>query len=230
MATHTSFSFPPKFPMASALPSDVPKIVRRRERDILALADGHAFPVFRGKEGKCDLVTTFVQGPPDTPYDGTLFVVTLVITDKFPFASPSVAFHPRTIPFHPNVHEEGSVCCTSLNKEWAPSTTLLNVVTGILPVLLQHPNYDDPIGDKCIDMYTEEGRDAVEAYAQKRCRKIQEKVLQPPEITTDATASAQFFRNMHTDIADSLVLVGTKFVSSSDETSSSAKRARVVDS
>ncbi|KAL4854049.1 Protein PEROXIN-4 [Chlorella vulgaris] len=46
--------------------------------------------------------TRLVKGPIDTPYEGGMFELAIVVPDQYPLVAPSVRF--RTKIFHPNIH------------------------------------------------------------------------------------------------------------------------------
>ncbi|KAK8599916.1 hypothetical protein V6N12_049783 [Hibiscus sabdariffa] len=55
-----------------------------------------------------------IMGPPDSPYAGGVFLVTIHFPPGYPFIPPKVAF--RTKVFHPNINSNGSICLDILKR------------------------------------------------------------------------------------------------------------------
>ncbi|XP_065012758.1 ubiquitin-conjugating enzyme E2-17 kDa-like isoform X1 [Musa acuminata AAA Group] len=118
-----------------------------------------------------------IMGPPDSPYAGGVFLVTIHFPPDYPFKPPKVAF--RTKVFHPNINSNGSICLDILKEQWSPALTISKVTAAssryhILmkffdffmpknyrasPVLLSicslltDPNPDDPLVPEIAHMY-----------------------------------------------------------------------------
>jgi len=83
-----------------------------------------------------------IVGPPDTPYSGGVFDLTIIIPTKFPFDPPEVSF--KTHVWHPNVGAiSGTVCVDTLQKRWKPETSIRTVLITVRS-LLASPNSDSP--------------------------------------------------------------------------------------
>ncbi|KAI5423861.1 E2 SUMO-conjugating protein ubc9, variant 2 [Lathyrus oleraceus] len=70
-----------------------------------------------------------IMGPPDSPYAGGVFLVTIHFPPDYPFKPPKVAF--RTKVFHPNINSNGSICLDILKEQWSPALT----ISKVLPLL-----------------------------------------------------------------------------------------------
>ncbi|KAL5061258.1 hypothetical protein RYX36_032862 [Vicia faba] len=91
-----------------------------------------------------------IMGPPDSPYAGGVFLVTIHFPPDYPFTPPKVAF--RTKVFHPNINSNGSICLDILKEQWSPALTISKVLLSICS-LLTDPNPDDPLVPEIAHMY-----------------------------------------------------------------------------
>jgi ubiquitin-conjugating enzyme E2 H len=116
-------------------------MLRRRETDLMKLIHG-GFNVHVG-DNAAEFWVEFV-GPAQTPYDGGVWFIHVLLPDAYPFSSPSIGFSNKI--FHPNVDERsGSVCLDVINQTWTPLYELRNVFEVFLPQLLHYPNPADPL-------------------------------------------------------------------------------------
>ncbi|KAF5836049.1 ubiquitin-conjugating enzyme/RWD-like protein [Dunaliella salina] len=81
-------------------------------------------------------------GPPDSPYAGGVFFVSIHFPPDYPFKPPKVAFQTKV--YHPNVNSQGSICLDILKDQWSPALTVSKVLLSISS-LLTDPNPDDPL-------------------------------------------------------------------------------------
>nr|GMD61913.1 ubiquitin-conjugating enzyme E2 28-like [Ipomoea batatas] len=91
-----------------------------------------------------------IMGPPDSPYTGGVFLVTIHFPPDYPFKPPKVAF--KTKVFHPNINSNGSICLDILKEQWSPALTISKVLLSICS-LLTDPNPDDPLVPEIAHMY-----------------------------------------------------------------------------
>ncbi|KAF8397091.1 hypothetical protein HHK36_015998 [Tetracentron sinense] len=91
-----------------------------------------------------------IMGPPDSPYAGGVFLVTIHFPPDYPFKPSKVAF--RTKVFHPNINSNGSICLDILKEQWSPALTISKVLLSICS-LLTDPNPDDPLVPEIAHMY-----------------------------------------------------------------------------
>ncbi|KAK8560896.1 hypothetical protein V6N13_026331 [Hibiscus sabdariffa] len=90
------------------------------------------------------------MGPPDSPYAGGVFLVSIHFPPDYPFKPPKVSF--RTKVFHPNINSNGSICLDILKEQWSPALTISKVLLSICS-LLTDPNPDDPLVPEIAHMY-----------------------------------------------------------------------------
>lgn len=62
------------------------------------------------------------MGPPDSPYQGGVFFLTIHFPTDYPFKPPKVAFTTRI--YHPNINSNGSICLDILRSQWSPALTI----------------------------------------------------------------------------------------------------------
>ncbi|CAL8132159.1 unnamed protein product [Orchesella dallaii] len=83
-----------------------------------------------------------IAGPPDTPYEGGVFALQIVVPDTYPFVPPKIHFLTKI--WHPNISSvTGAICMNILQDEWAAVLTLRTVLIS-LQALLAAPEPDDP--------------------------------------------------------------------------------------
>ncbi|KAL6057083.1 Ubiquitin-conjugating enzyme E2 D4-like [Balamuthia mandrillaris] len=83
-----------------------------------------------------------ILGPPNTPYEGGLFVVDLEIPRDYPFRPPKNRFLTKV--YHPNIDSHGRHCLDIDHCAWSPALTLKRLVC-VLSSLLENINPEDPL-------------------------------------------------------------------------------------
>jgi len=83
-----------------------------------------------------------IMGPPDSPYQGGVFFLSIHFPTDYPFKPPKVSFTTRI--YHPNINSNGSICLDILRSQWSPALTISKVLLSICSLLCD-PNPDDPL-------------------------------------------------------------------------------------
>lgn len=83
-----------------------------------------------------------IIGPPDTPYEGGVYLLEIKIPETYPFNPPRVRFLTKI--WHPNISSvTGAICLDILKDQWAAAMTLRTVLLS-LQALLSAAEPDDP--------------------------------------------------------------------------------------
>uniref|UniRef100_A0A914WGN4 E2 ubiquitin-conjugating enzyme n=1 Tax=Plectus sambesii TaxID=2011161 RepID=A0A914WGN4_9BILA len=97
-----------------------------------------------------------IVGPPDTPYAGGFFRLTIDFPIDYPFKPPRVEFKTRI--YHANIFETGWICLDLLQTAWSPALTIAKLLLSISSLL------NDPSqGLEGGPMHVTQGKDGMEA-------------------------------------------------------------------
>ncbi|CAD8093586.1 unnamed protein product [Paramecium sonneborni] len=84
----------------------------------------------------------FINGSPDTPYQGGYFQIDIVLTADYPYKPPKMKFDTRI--WHPNISSQtGAICLDILKDEWSPALSIRTALLS-LQALLCDPQPDSP--------------------------------------------------------------------------------------
>lgn len=83
-------------------------------------------------------------------YHDTILELTIVFPATYPYAPPVITFD--TPIFHPNVNSNGSICISTLAKDWSPALTIEKTLLSILS-LLDEPNASDPLRPDAAELF-----------------------------------------------------------------------------
>lgn len=89
-------------------------------------------------------------GPPDSPFSGGVFKVSIQFPSDYPFKPPRVTFNTKI--YHPNINTNGFICLDILKQNWSPALTISKVLLSILSMLTD-PNPKDPLMPEIANQY-----------------------------------------------------------------------------
>jgi ubiquitin-protein ligase len=73
-------------------------------------------------------VLASIEGPPETPYEGGVFFITVKLSETKPFGPPLMRFHTKI--YHPNISPQGHIC-SDYKEKW---NTVLSAGSSKAPV------------------------------------------------------------------------------------------------
>src|SRR3989338_3504394 len=117
----------------------------RAEKEDVATAKSEPLSISLSPENDEDIFewVAWIRGPPDTPYEGGYFELSISIPKKYPLQPPTVVFTTKV--FHPNVHwTSGEICIDLLKTAWSAAYTLQSVCRSII-ALLACPEASSPL-------------------------------------------------------------------------------------
>ena len=97
-----------------------------------------------------------IEGPVDTPYEGGVFRMKLVLGSDFPASPPRGYFLTKC--FHPNIAANGDICVNTLKRDWKPEVNLshvLQVIRCLLIVPFPESSLNDEAGKLFMESYDE---------------------------------------------------------------------------
>lgn len=123
---------------------------KRRDMDVMKLMMSNYEVMMSESNNPSDFYVKF-RGPADSPYDGGVWKIHVILPVNYPYKSPSIGFCNKI--FHPNVDEaSGSVCLDVINQTWSPMFDLVNIFSVFLPQLLLYPNPSDPLNGQAAQL------------------------------------------------------------------------------
>lgn len=108
-----------------------------------------------------------IVGPPDTPYAGGIFSLTVAFPPEYPFKPPEVRF--ATPIYHCNVSSSGHICLDTLNRKWTPALTIRGVLLSI-QLLMSTPNPSSALNCTAANLYRK-NRAAFDRHAREHTLK-----------------------------------------------------------
>ena len=96
------------------LNGNIIKVLWRQQQELLKKSPEYVKPIINN-EDPLDIQID-LEGPKDTPYEGGIFRVKLIIPNGFPSVAPKGIFMTKI--FHPNISEKGEICVNTLKNDW----------------------------------------------------------------------------------------------------------------
>nr|ACM08388.1 Ubiquitin-conjugating enzyme E2 T [Salmo salar] len=99
----------------------------KRELQLLSMEPSPGITCWQ-TEGKMDELRAQIVGGAETPFEGGVFSLEIVVPDRYPFEPPKMRF--LTPIYHPNIDNNGRICHDALTS---------------IQLLMAEPNLDDPL-------------------------------------------------------------------------------------
>ncbi|ELA42746.1 uncharacterized protein VICG_00061 [Vittaforma corneae ATCC 50505] len=90
-----------------------------------------------------------ILGPPDSPYAGGVFKLSIVFPADYPFKAPRIEFLTKI--YHCNIMNK-TLCIDILKSQWSPALTIDKVLISIVSLLVD-PNPKDPLNREAAEKY-----------------------------------------------------------------------------
>lgn len=133
--------------------------LKRLESELTTIERPEYMYIDRVTDNAYQLVTS-IKGPPESPYSGGTFWITIDVPINYPFRPPKVRFITKIR--HIKAHPNGDFCLKILS-EWEPRYTVIELLKSIYSALC---NPWEPIRCCSCAIFTEEMR---EEYAAEAC-------------------------------------------------------------
>jgi ubiquitin-conjugating enzyme E2 D/E len=83
-----------------------------------------------------------IEGPGDSPFEGGVFALNVVIPHDYPFKAPTITF--ETPIYHCNVSDSGKICLDILQDKWNPALSIPKCLEAIR-MMMQKPDTDNAL-------------------------------------------------------------------------------------
>ena len=80
-------------------------------------------------------------GPNNSPYEGGIFVLDIIMPLDYPFKPPK--FKLVTKVYHPNIDSQGEIWLDILKNQWSPALTVAKAILSVQSLLCD-PNVTEP--------------------------------------------------------------------------------------
>ncbi|CVK96724.1 probable ubiquitin--protein ligase [Fusarium mangiferae] len=126
--------------------------------------------------------------PPDTPYFGGTYTISVLVPDEYPFAKPSMKFNQKI--YHPNVNPDTGEIAPGALGSWDPTNTMKATLATIAQ-LLQHPDSRYPLNQEA-DLQSRE----IPSLFKERAQEWAVKYAGAPVTETDSASYGGYNRNL----------------------------------
>ncbi len=107
--------------------------LRRIRRELESFSRDNKPGVSLGQDLRypCDLFRLLgvIIGPAETPYEDSLFFLSIKLPTDYPFKPPNVTF--LTYIYHPNISKAGQNCLDVFGSQWSPALTISHVLHSV---------------------------------------------------------------------------------------------------
>jgi len=138
-------------------PGELIKVAKELRKLTMEPLDG--IKVQLNEEDMADIQAE-ITGPDQTPFEGGVFKVKLVLPSDYPSAPPKGYFLTRC--YHPNISKAGEICVNTLKKDWSSSHGIGHVLQ-VVRCLMINPFPESALNE-------EAGKDFMEDY-DEYCKK-----------------------------------------------------------
>ncbi|GBM96096.1 Ubiquitin-conjugating enzyme E2 [Araneus ventricosus] len=91
-----------------------------------------------------------IMGPPDSPYQGGVFSLSIQFPKSYPFKPPIVKFTTKI--YHPNIDSQGNISLDILQTKWSPALTVPKVLLSVCSLMCD-PNPNSPLRAEIARIY-----------------------------------------------------------------------------
>jgi len=124
------------------LPSVIVKIAKELTELVEKPVEG--IKIIPNEENIVD-IQALIEGPSDTPFQGGVFKMKLILSPDFPQSPPKGYFLTKI--FHPNVSKTGEICVNTLKKDWKADLGIKHILLTI-KCLLIYPNPESALNEE----------------------------------------------------------------------------------
>ena len=104
----------------------------KKELSDIEKANEKYFEVFLA-DGNLFEWTIKVDGPPNTPYEGGIFLLEVILPRDYPFKTPQFRF--KTPVYHTQIHQLHRFCCFNCQDDWSPALTIQKLMIRLTDLL-----------------------------------------------------------------------------------------------